>query len=181
MTTPVTYDDLSNSSEVGYGFWAATPIIRTFSTAETSCYGIKYYVAHIEEWGCCGFVSKWVVPVYSYDLKCVECSNQDNNVWLYILLAFVPVTVFYFIFLHLQINLVTSPIFGFVLYSQMLANPFFMRALLTSPIDNLYVDYYIRIMTAVFFGVWNLDLFRGFNKTICFEIGSIISSFARLH
>ena len=54
----------------------------------------------------------------------------------------------------------------------MLANPFFVRALLKLAIDNLYVDYYIRIMSAVF-GVWNLDFFRGFNKTICFEIGSL--------
>ena len=71
--------------------------------------------------------------------------------------------------------LVTSPIYGYVLYSQMLANPFFVRALLTSAIDNLYVDYYIRIMTALtaVFGVCNLDFFRGFNKTVCFELGSL--------
>ena len=80
--------------------------------------------------------------------------------------------MFYFVLLHLQINLVTSPIFGFVLYSQMLANPFFVRALLIVTINNLYLEYYIRIMSAVF-GVWNLDFFRGFNKTICFEIGSL--------
>ena len=169
-----TYDGFSNFSEVGYcTFGCNTNSFYNFHSRDKLLWNKALCGPYGRTGTLCGSCQSGLFqPVYSYDLKCVECSNQDKNFWLYILLAFVPLTVFYFILLHLQINLVTSPIFGFVLYSQMLANPFFIRALLTSPIGNLYVDYYIRIMSAVF-GVWNLDFFRGFNKTVCFEIGSL--------
>ena len=169
-----TYDDHSNFSDVGHCiFGCNTNSSYNFHSKDKLLWNKALCGPYGRKETLCGSCQSGLFqPVYSYDLKCVECSNQDKNFWLYILLAFAPLTVFYFILLHLQINLVTSPIFGFVLYSQMLANPFFVRALLTSSVDNLYVGYYIRIMTAVY-GVWNLDFFRGFNKTVCFEIGSL--------
>ena len=169
-----TYDGFSNFSEVGYcTFGCNTNSSYNFHSRDKLLWNKALCDPYGRKGTLCGSCQSGLFqPVYSYDLKCVECSNQDKNFWLYILLAFAPLTVFYFILLHLQINLVTSPIFGFVLYSQMLANPFFVRALLTSAIDNLYLDYSIRIMSSVF-GVWNLDFFRGFNKTVCFEIGSL--------
>ena len=45
---------------------------------------------------------------YSYSMRCVECPEGNKNIWKYILVAFGPLTVFYFVVLALKINATSS-------------------------------------------------------------------------
>ncbi len=44
-------------------------------------------------WSLCGKCD----TVYSFDVSCMKCGNSSYNWWKYILLAYVPLTVFYLI------------------------------------------------------------------------------------
>jgi len=167
-----TFNNVSNFTEIGYCvFGCNTKAAYAFPSGDKLLWNKVLCDPYGRTGSLCGSCQTGLFqPVYSYDLKCVKCSNPAKNVCLYIMLAFVPLTVFCLILLHLQLNIVTSPIFGFVFYSQLLANPFFIRALLSTELNNF--KFCVR-MLGVVFGVWNLDFFRSFNKSVCFEINTL--------
>ena len=64
---------------------------------------------------------------YSYDIRCVKCHEGNSNVWKYILVAFGPLTVFYFLVLFLKINATSSYLHGYLVFSQIISTPAFVR------------------------------------------------------
>ena len=56
--------------------------------------------------------------VYSFDMNCVECPSGKSNWWRFVLVAFLPLTVFYFVILLFKINVTSSHLHGFVYFSQ---------------------------------------------------------------
>ena len=53
---------------------------------------------------------------YSYDMNCVECPDGKSNWWKFLLAAFLPLTVFYFIIFLLKINITSSYLLVFVFH-----------------------------------------------------------------
>ena len=106
-------------------------------------------------------------------MKCVECSNGSRNVWIYLLQAFLPLTLFYFALLLLQINVVSSTIFGFVLYSQIIYTPMFLRALAINRHNKHNIGYIFRAVGSLY-GIWNLDFIRTFNTTWDTYLGLLV-------
>ena len=51
---------------------------------------------------------------YSFDMNCVECPNGKSNWWKFVLAAFLPLTIFYFIVVLFKINITSSHLQGFV-------------------------------------------------------------------
>ena len=87
------------------------------------------------------------------------CSNCTTtyarySVVLYLLSELLPVTIFYFSILFLQINLTSAPMVSFILYSQ----------LVSLVINNLIGDpnelKILLSMLSTFHGIWSLDFFR---------------------
>ena len=66
--------------------------------------------------------------VYSFDMSCVKCPNGKSNWWKFVLAAFLPLTIFYFLILFFKINITSSYLEGFVLYCQVLTMPAIARA-----------------------------------------------------
>ena len=66
---------------------------------------------------------------YSYDLKCMECSNYGSNWWKYMLSAFLPLTIFFIIIVMFHINVHSSQLKGFVLFCQLIITPLYVRQL----------------------------------------------------
>ena len=64
---------------------------------------------------------------YSYDLRCVKCPEGNKNVWKYVLIAFGPLTIFYFVVLFLKINVTSSYLQGCVTFSQVFLTPSAVR------------------------------------------------------
>ena len=103
---------------------------------------------------------------YSFDMNCVECPNSKSNWWKYLLVAYLPLTLFYLLILCLNVNITSSVFFGFVICCQTIALPAVIRQVIMSGQSNPVFQMTVRVL-ASFYGVWNLDFFRSFNLGIC--------------
>ena len=103
-------------------------------------------------------------PVYSYSLKCVECPHGHvyRNWLLFILLAFVPLTVFYIIILLLNINVASSSLHAFILFCQVVSSPPFATVIENSPNQ---ISATIVTLQGFYVILWNLEL--GFLPLFC--------------
>ena len=103
----------------------------------------------------------YTVPAYSYEFRCIRCDSELQNWGLYIVFAFVPLTVFIVIILVFRIN-VLSPNFNmFVFAAQSVSIPIFVRSILFSLSqrdENIMQVPSTLILTA--YGIWNLDFCR---------------------
>ena len=115
----------------------------------------------------CGQCKKGYHPlVYSFDMNCVQCPNGMSNWWKYVLAAYLPLTLFFFIVVFFEVS-ITSHLNGFVFCSQTLSLPTVARIVLLSTRENHQTQTTLRYV-ATFFGIWNLDFFRALNFTaIC--------------
>ncbi len=109
---------------------------------------------------------------YSFDMDCIRCPHGKANWWKFLLIAFVPLTVFCLTILFLRINVTSSHLFGFVMYSQAAYAPAFLRLYILSTSHSVPVQYAIRVV-GVMYGFWNLDFFRSLRLEICLETDTI--------
>jgi len=111
--------------------------------------------------------------VYSYNHSCIpseKCGSTVSEVAKYILAAYGPLTVFFLIVLLFQINITSSYLHGFCIFSQALTIPGLVRVILSATFSNSVLSMVIKIFVS-FFAIWNLDFFRSFyNESICFQI-----------
>ena len=115
----------------------------------------------------CGSCIPGYYPLaYSYNLTCVRCEDDGYNWLRYIVMAFLPLTVFYFIVLLFQISVLHSHLDGFVLFSQAVTFPAISRVLVLEYYKNPFVYTSFKILTFLY-GLWNLDCFRMFCDGIC--------------
>ena len=112
----------------------------------------------------------FAVPIYSYDMACVRCSEHTTNWVKYIAAAFLPLTAFLVIVVVFRISACSAHLNGFVLVSQIIAAPPLMRRFATHA-NRLNV--YRRIVDALasFYGIWNLDFFRSLYSPFCLYPG----------
>ena len=111
--------------------------------------------------------------VLSYNLSCVECPDGHKNWWKFILVAFVPLTFFYFFVVMFNINVTSSRLHGVVWFSQAMASPALVR-LLTVGSNHISKN----LLTAVeilitFYSFWNLDVFRAVLPEICLNVTTL--------
>ena len=103
----------------------------------------------------------YTVPAYSYEFKCIKCDSEQQNWGLYIVFAFVPLTVFIVIILFFRINVLSPKLNIFVFAAQSVSIPIFVRIILfiLSQRDEIF----LRVPTTVIltaYGIWNLDFLR---------------------
>ena len=57
--------------------------------------------------------------VYSFDLKCANCSSRSRYaIFLYLFLQFVPTTLIFICFVVFHFNITSGPLLGYVLFCQ---------------------------------------------------------------
>ena len=103
----------------------------------------------------------YTVPAYSYEFKCIRCDSELENWGLYIVFAFVPLTVFIVIILVFRINVLSPKLNMFVFAAQSVSIPIFIRIIFFSL--SLRVENFMQVPTIVIvtaYGIWNLDFFR---------------------
>ena len=101
------------------------------------------------------------LPVYSYELECVECNNYHYNWLKYIAAAFLPLTGFYVIVTLFSISFTGPLLSGVVLTYQMLVNPIQMVVfvnILNS--GDFFMNRTVMKLFATIVGIWNLDFLR---------------------
>ena len=110
--------------------------------------------------------------VYSFDMNCIQCPNGKANWWKYLLAAYLPLTVFYLVVLLFKINVVSSSLYPFVFYAQMVSAPVNGRIALMY-MKNQRTSQMATRWFGLFYGIWNLDFFRSFDLGICLGIDSM--------
>ena len=113
-------------------------------------------------------------PVYSYDLQCTICSDGQYNWIKYVVLAFVPLTVFLVLVLCCRISATSPQLNGFVMFSQALSFPTCVRFVLFLVNKESYpcASIAVRILLAIY-GFWNLDFFRTLIPHICLKVDTL--------
>ena len=122
----------------------------------------------------CGKCKDGYFPqVYSFNLTCVKCPHGRGNWWKFVLSAFLPLTIFYFIVVFFKINTTSSHLHGFIFYSQIISLPQIIRVIMLA-VRALKPKYLTVLKYFVTFcGIWNLDFFRAFDLGICLGTGTL--------
>ncbi len=175
----VTYNEDTDEVEVGYCIYGCSRDLNTSYSNRPN--GFSFIGTEKNGWNnlscgpfqrtgtlCGSCMNGSYPPAYSFDVKCIQCINGNKDIWKYLLLAILPLTVLFFTLLLLQINILSSSLFGFVLYSQIVSLPSFVRALVVNKSDQIAATKFIRTFEMLY-GIWNLDFFRTFNHGFCLE------------
>ena len=110
--------------------------------------------------------------VLSYNLSCVKCPDGHKNWWKFILVAFVPLTFFYFFILLFNINVTSSHLHGVVLYSQAVSMPAFVRQVF-SVLRKSHKLLTLTKFYVFFCGFWNLNLLHSLTPDICLNLTTL--------
>jgi len=110
--------------------------------------------------------------VYSFNMSCIKCDSSSSDWWKYILKAYVPLTVFYLIVFFFKIDVHSSQLQGFIIYSQFLTIPGIARNLLLSTRHKPIILELSKLIIALY-GIWNLDFFRTYDSGLCFRMSSL--------
>ena len=121
----------------------------------------------------CGACKPGYSPlVYSYELKCMNCTGMSYNWIKYIAVAYVPLTFFFFIVVLFRFSGTHPLVRGFITVCQGLASSISLRAYLTVAESTAYTNILLRT-TGTLYGIWNLDFFRLVIPPICLNLSSL--------
>lgn len=102
--------------------------------------------------------------VYSYDYYCTECSEYEYNWVKYLLIAYLPLTLFYVVTLCFKISITRSSLYAHVLLSQLMSTTQVASLLdirrphiLTDASRSRSVQVAIFKSAFTIYGIWNLD------------------------
>ena len=110
-------------------------------------------------------------PMYPDFLKCVECDPKHNarNWLLYIIISFVPLTVFLILVLCLRISATSAPMNSFIFVSQVIALPPFERQFyrtVNSTVLPHWAKVFLHFLHSLY-GIWNLNFFTTLIPPFC--------------
>ena len=114
----------------------------------------------------------FALPVYSYNLTCVECQNHYASNWVkYVAASFLPLTLFFIIMVTLRVRVTSGVMNAFILVCQVITLPALSRG------EVLWLQYHNSGRTSItlssvailmsLFGIWNLDFFRLLYPSFC--------------
>ena len=112
------------------------------------------------------------LPVYSSDLECVNCSvfSQKLSIPLYLLIQFVPVTLFFLCIIIFRLKITSGPLLGYFLFCQLYyeettgINRHVFDYIQTSSLKPLKVLFFI---SQTFTELWNLLFFKSLVPPFC--------------
>ena len=130
--------------------------------------------------GQCDKERNYYPRAYSFNMSCTQCDgSMSSNLWKYIALAYLPLTVFYLLVFFLKVDINSSHLQGFILFSQFISAPPLARNFLLGT-RKIPVLFEIAKLLLTFYGVWNLDFFRAYDNNLCFRISSLSISLLEL-
>ena len=177
----VTYDKEDTLTFAGLCFYnCERPILN--KAFDNVYHGLPENISDLNKYMCnrfnrdgvlCGECTKGLNPfVLSYDLSCINCPNSHLNWLKFIAIGFIPLTIFYFIMVFFNISVTSSHMHGYVLFSQAVSTPAFVRVLFLTIEGLPFVSNVIKSLEP-FFSSWNLDFFRSTVPNICLDIDTL--------
>jgi len=114
----------------------------------------------------------YTIPIYSYDFNCVQCSASDFGWVKYILIAFLPLTVFFAFALSCRLRATSPKLSAFVSVSQTVSLNANVRALLGLAETYPTAQKLTRVILSLY-GILNLDFFRTLIPHICVNVDTL--------
>ena len=122
----------------------------------------------------CGKCMKRYAPaVYSYGSLCVQCTHYQHNWIKYLVIAYLPVTVFYVIVVLFRFNAMSPSVIAYIFVSQIISSPAFASIFTTfvyfsekQPVVGTNLQLIGDVISSIY-GFWNLDFFRYAYKPFC--------------
>ena len=111
----------------------------------------------------------FTLPVYSYSLKCINCTEYKFNWIRYLAVAFGPVTVFTILVSLLHITPTSSYLHGFIIFAHVMSSPPLLRSISNFIDENEKQNPFV-IFNKIYFsllGIWNMDFFRLVYEPFC--------------
>ena len=101
-----------------------------------------------------------------YGLLCVKCNSSPWK-WIgYILLLFIPQTIFFLTFMVLRINVHSGSLTGFIYFAHtIITTTFFFPSLISLP-QRLFGYWPMQILLAIY-GVWSLNFMQFMTPPFC--------------
>ena len=120
--------------------------------------------------------------MYPDFLKCVECDPKDHvrNWLLYLIISYVPLTVFLILVVCLRISVTSAPMNVFIFISQIITHPPFLRGF-SHTIDTTFLSHgarmFIKFLLSLY-SLWNLNFFTTLIPHFCLpnqNVSNVIS------
>ena len=108
-------------------------------------------------------------PVYSYTFACIKCDRRWYNWLLFIVEAFVPLTLFLVFVLVFRVSATSAQISAFVLFSQNFSIPTHVQLVLSAAKGSQLTSGLAKTIVSLF-SIWNLDFFRSIFPPICLHV-----------
>ena len=166
----LTFSDILNTTVVGYCLNAChgTKTFTTIHAQNTSDLN-KIMCGNLERTGqMCGSCKEgYATAVYSYSMACVECSDYKHNWLKYIVVAFMPLTLFYIMIVAFRINVFSGSINATILVCQLLTVSAISRYYKQTLSDLPTATVWLMQMLMSAYSVWNLDFFRTVYTPFC--------------
>ena len=112
----------------------------------------------------------FALPVYSYNLTCVECQDHYASNWVkYVAASFLPLTLFFIIIVTLRVRVTSGVMNAFILMCQVVTLPHVLRGYVLVFQHRGYGRTRFALSAAFIslFGIWNLDFFRLLYPSFC--------------
>ena len=111
------------------------------------------------------------LPVYSHDLKCVNCSKfpKGVSIAMYIIIQFVPITLFFVCAVVFHLNVTSGPLLGYFIFCQMYCLSDFDRQGILDFISN-HASGYTKILFKIsqtLSELWSLLFFKSLIPPFC--------------
>lgn len=121
----------------------------------------------------CGKCKDGYYPlVYSYNMKCKECSDDNYNWFKFVIEAFIPLTIFFIFIVSTGISASSPQLDAFVVYAQTIATPANVRMILEAIRYHPKAALFCQLLSSLY-GVWNLDFFRTLLPPVCLKISTL--------
>ena len=108
----------------------------------------------------------YTLPVYSYSLSCVECTDYSYNWMKYVAAAFLPLTLFFLVVIIFRVSITAGLLDVFILFSQIISFPALIRPLTFHHWKQNYFTITAFGLVDIY-GIWNLDFFRLLYPPFC--------------
>ena len=166
----MTYDPVTRSQVVGDCFLKSMRNSITILPSNVSELNNFMCEGFNREGQLCGECKKGYGPALLTDYNCAKCSTKNKKYgWaLYLLIGFLPITVFYLVIVMFQVSATSGPLNVFIFSAQIIASLMNGNKLVFTAYTSKSLPFHImQQMFITFYGVWNLDFFRSVIPPFC--------------
>ena len=161
----LTYNPVTRTQVIGFCLFESLTEIMTTLPSNVSELNDFVCGGFNREGQLCGTCKKGYGPALLTDFKCAKCSTKNYGWALYLLIGFLPVTLFYLVIVMFQVSATSGPLNAFIFSAQIIASVMSLdNLLLASRSSSSQV---IQQILMTFYGVWNLDFFRSVLPPFC--------------